>query len=198
YDSRVLLRYRRAVVGTWKYIFNSYATSWLNKTFLETRVAGTQPNWLGGDTWHELQAYWDTDEFKAKLDKNKGNRVANPVAASTVYHVGSCSVGMHKRNFISMQEAQLGRPPNQMELFKKTNCRLRLPVGEREGQIFGMGFDAWMSDAVQPWTTEARPSSIAATPSPFDIELDKIILVLSALCTKMGMPTDIFQGAINH
>ncbi|KAL0387814.1 UNVERIFIED_CONTAM: hypothetical protein Sradi_2663200 [Sesamum radiatum] len=94
-------------------IFNSYATSWLSKTFAEARVAGTQPNWLGHDIWHDLQAYWNNDEFKAKSAKNKVNRVANPLAASTVYRGGSSSVGMHKRKL----EAQLGRPPNRMEVF---------------------------------------------------------------------------------
>ncbi|KAL0434259.1 UNVERIFIED_CONTAM: hypothetical protein Slati_2760200 [Sesamum latifolium] len=51
-----------------------------------------------------------------------------------------------------------------------------------------MGSDALMSDAAQPWTTEARPSSSTAAPSPTNTKLDKIMLVLSALCTKMEMP----------
>ncbi|KAL0311294.1 UNVERIFIED_CONTAM: hypothetical protein Sangu_2424100 [Sesamum angustifolium] len=51
-----------------------------------------------------------------------------------------------------------------------------------------MGSDALMSDAAQPWTTEARSSSSTTAPSPTDTKLDKIMLVLSALCTKMGMP----------
>ncbi|KAL0445458.1 UNVERIFIED_CONTAM: hypothetical protein Slati_2268500 [Sesamum latifolium] len=94
-------------------IFNNYATSWLSKIFSETKVAGTQPNWLCDDIWRELQAYWDCNEFKAKSAKNKANRVANPTAASTVYRGGSSSVGIHKRKL----EAQLGRPPNRMEVF---------------------------------------------------------------------------------
>ncbi|KAK4388357.1 hypothetical protein Sango_2442300 [Sesamum angolense] len=192
-------------------IFNSYATSWLSKTFTEGRVAGTQPNWLGDGIWHDLQAYWNSDEFKAKSAKNKVNRVANPVAASTVYHGGSSSVGMHKRKL----EAQLGRPPNRMEVFadcykKKADGTwsgkrakevvMVLPQlfkdqlwaeaagGRKRGRVFGMGSDALMSDAAQPWTTEARSSSSTTAPSPTDTKLDKIILVLSALCTKMGMP----------
>ncbi|KAL0348094.1 UNVERIFIED_CONTAM: hypothetical protein Sangu_1037200 [Sesamum angustifolium] len=215
-------------------IFNSYATSWLSKTFAEARVAGTQPNWLGDGIWHDLQAYWNSDEFKAKSAKNKVNRVANPVAASTVYCGGSSSVGMHKRKL----EAQLGRPPNRMEVFadcykKKANGtwsgkraeevvktyrklleeRVSQPAsgevgssdgtssivqedqlwteavgGRKRGRVFGMGSDALMSDAAQPWTTEARSSSSTTAPSSTDTKLDKIMLVLSALCTKMGMP----------
>ncbi|KAL0286045.1 UNVERIFIED_CONTAM: hypothetical protein Sangu_2750600 [Sesamum angustifolium] len=33
-----------------------------------------------------------------------------------------------------------------------------------------------------------KPSSSTAAHSPTDTKLDKIMLVLSALCTKMGMP----------
>ncbi|KAL0423304.1 UNVERIFIED_CONTAM: hypothetical protein Sradi_0865200 [Sesamum radiatum] len=62
--------------------------------------------------FEELKAYWNSDEFEAKSAKNKVNRVANPVAANTVYRGGSSSVGMHKRKL----EAQLGRPPNRMEV----------------------------------------------------------------------------------
>ncbi|KAL0290180.1 UNVERIFIED_CONTAM: hypothetical protein Sradi_7055700 [Sesamum radiatum] len=94
-------------------IFNKYATTWLSKTFSEAREAGTQPNWLGDGIWHELQAYWNSDEFKVKSIKNKANRVANPAAASSVYRGGSSSVGMHKRKL----EAQFGRLPNRMEVF---------------------------------------------------------------------------------
>ncbi|KAK4394435.1 hypothetical protein Sango_1597800 [Sesamum angolense] len=183
-------------------IFNSYATSWLSKTFAEARVAGTQPNWLGDGIWHDLQAYWNSDEFKAKSAKNKVNRVANPVAASTVYRGGSSSVGMHNRKL----EAQLGRPPNRMEVFadcykkkadgtwsgkraeevvktyqKLLEERVSQPAsgevgssdgtssivqedqlwtesvgGRKRGRVFGIGSDALMSDAAQPWTTEAR------------------------------------------
>ncbi|KAL0433529.1 UNVERIFIED_CONTAM: hypothetical protein Slati_2687200 [Sesamum latifolium] len=80
-------------------------------------------------TWHELQAYWDSDEFKAKSAKNKANRVGNPVVASTVYRGGSSSVGMYKRKL----EAQLGRPPNRMEeTYQKLleECVSQLASGE--------------------------------------------------------------------
>ncbi|KAL0307262.1 UNVERIFIED_CONTAM: hypothetical protein Sradi_6143500 [Sesamum radiatum] len=60
---------------------------------------------------HGRKVYWDTDEFKAKSATNKVNRVANLVAANTVYHGGSSLVGIHKRKL----EAQLGRLPNRME-----------------------------------------------------------------------------------
>ncbi|KAL0333950.1 UNVERIFIED_CONTAM: hypothetical protein Sangu_1551200 [Sesamum angustifolium] len=181
-------------------IFNSYATSWLSKTFAEARVAGTQPNWLGDGIWHDLQAYWNSDEFKAKSAKNKVNRVANPVAASTVYRGGSSSVGMHKRKL----EAQLGRPPNRMEVF--ADCYKKKADGTWSGKRAEEVVETYQKlleervsqpasgevgssdDAAQPWTTEARSSSSTTAPSPTDTKLDKIMLVLSALCTKMGMP----------
>ncbi|KAL0416716.1 UNVERIFIED_CONTAM: hypothetical protein Slati_3503500 [Sesamum latifolium] len=214
-------------------IFNKYATTWLSKTFSEAKEAGIQPNWLGNDIWHQLQAYWNSDEFKVKSTKNKANRVAKPAAANNVYRGGSSSVGMHKRKL----KAQLGRPPNRMEVFvncykKKANgtwsgkraeevveiirsclrsvslsprrgrwahrwyccSSSRRPVvgsgcrREKAGMSLRHGSDALISDVAQPWTTEARPSSSTAAPSPIDTKLDKIILVLNALCTKMGMP----------
>ncbi|KAL0283930.1 UNVERIFIED_CONTAM: hypothetical protein Sangu_2858200 [Sesamum angustifolium] len=63
--------------------------------------------------FEELKAYWNSGGFKAKSANNKVNRVANPVAANTIYRRGSSSVGMHKRKL----EAQLGCPPNWMEVF---------------------------------------------------------------------------------
>ncbi|KAL0433184.1 UNVERIFIED_CONTAM: hypothetical protein Slati_2652700 [Sesamum latifolium] len=66
----------------------------------EARKAGTQPNWLGDGIWHELQAYWNSDEFKVKSTKNKANRVANPTASNSVYCGGP-----------------IRRPPNRMEVF---------------------------------------------------------------------------------
>ncbi|KAL0426876.1 UNVERIFIED_CONTAM: hypothetical protein Slati_2862400 [Sesamum latifolium] len=219
-------------------IFNKYATTWLSKIFSEAREAGTQPNWLGDGIWHELQAYWNSDEFKVKSTKNKANRVANPAAASSVYRGGSSSVGMHKRKL----EAQFDRPPNRMEVFadcykkkadgtwsgkrseevvktyqKLLEERVSQPApgeagssdtgaivqedqlwfeavgGKKRGRVFGMGSDALISDVAQPWTTQARPSSSTASPSPTDTKLDKIILILSALCTKMGMPQIFFE-----
>ncbi|KAL0287796.1 UNVERIFIED_CONTAM: hypothetical protein Sangu_2676600 [Sesamum angustifolium] len=177
-------------------IFNSYATSWLSKTFAEARVAGTQPNWLGDGIWHDLQAYWNSDEFKAKSAKNKVNRVANPVAASTVYRGGSSSVGMHKRKL----EAQLGRPPNRMEVFadcykKKADGTWSGKRAEEVVETYQKLLEERVSQPASgevahqmPWTTEARSSSSTTAPSPTDTKLDKIMLVLSALCTKMGMP----------
>ncbi|KAL0463210.1 UNVERIFIED_CONTAM: hypothetical protein Slati_0208600 [Sesamum latifolium] len=185
----------------------------------QARVASTQPNWLGDNIWHELQAYWNSDEFKAKSAKNKANRVANPVVTSTVYRGGSTLVGMHKRKL----KAQLGRPPNRMEVFadcykKKANVtwsgklaeevvktyqklleqRVSQPAsgevgssdgtvsvvqedqlwveaidGRKRGRVFGMGSDALMLEAAQPWTTKARPSSSTAAPLPTDSKLDK-------------------------
>ncbi|KAL0455570.1 UNVERIFIED_CONTAM: hypothetical protein Slati_0896200 [Sesamum latifolium] len=215
-------------------IFNSYAPSWLSKTFLEARMAGTQPNWLRDDIWHELQVYWDTDEFKAKSVKNKANRVASPAKANTIYRGGSSSVGMHNKKLV---RGPTWLSAYRMEVF--ANCykkkadgtwsgkrakevvktyqklleeRLSAHVGgggltdgiasivqedqlwaeaaggRKRGRAFGMGSDALMSDAAQPWTTEARPSSSTVAPSPNDTKLDKIMLVLSALCAKMGMP----------
>ncbi|KAL0383123.1 UNVERIFIED_CONTAM: hypothetical protein Scaly_0599600 [Sesamum calycinum] len=180
----------------------------------------------GDGIWHDLQAYWNSDEFKAKSAKNKVNRVANPVAASTVYRGGSSSVGMHKRKL----EAQLGRPPNRMEVFadcykkkadgtwsgkraeevvpasgevgssngtslivQEDQLWAEVAGGRERGRVFGMGSDALMSDAAQPWTTEARSSSSTTAPLPTDTKLDKIMLVLSALCTKMGMPQIFFE-----
>ncbi|KAL0451468.1 UNVERIFIED_CONTAM: hypothetical protein Slati_1124900 [Sesamum latifolium] len=172
-----------------------------------------------GRIWYELQVYWDIDEFKAKSAKNKANRVADPVAASTVYRSGSSSVGMQKRKL----EAQLGRPPNRTEVFadcykKKANgtwsgkraeevvktyqklLEERVSqsasgeVGSSDGTTSGVQEDqlcgeaaggkkraessAWglmllTLDVAQPWTTEARPSSSSAAPSPTDTKLDK-------------------------
>ncbi|KAL0346479.1 UNVERIFIED_CONTAM: hypothetical protein Scaly_1663900 [Sesamum calycinum] len=64
---------------------------------------------------------------------------------------------------------------------------------KKRGQVFSKWSDALMSDAAQPWTTEARPSSFSAAPSLTDTKPNKIILVLSALCTKMGMPQIFFE-----
>ncbi|KAL0356154.1 UNVERIFIED_CONTAM: hypothetical protein Sradi_4062300 [Sesamum radiatum] len=196
-------------------IFNKYATTWLSKTFSEAREAGTQPNWLGDGIWHELQAYWNSDEFKVKSIKNKANRVANPAAASSVYRGGSSSVGMHKRKL----EAQFGRLPNRMEVFadcykkkadgtwsgkraeevvetyqKLLEERVSQPArGTRAHQMVLVQLFKKTSYVPQPWTTQARPSSSTASPSPTDTKLDKIMLVLSALCTKMGMPQIFFE-----
>ncbi|KAK4389776.1 hypothetical protein Sango_2314600 [Sesamum angolense] len=174
-------------------IFNSYATSWLSKTFAEARVAGAQPNWFGDDIWHDLQAYWDSDEFKAKSTKNKVNRVANPIAANNVYR-GSlpqleCIKGNSRPNLV----VRPNRWRYSLTVIKRRRTEPgvgsgpRRSCGKKWGQVFGMGSDALMLDAAQPWTTKARSSSSTAAPSPTDTKLDKIILVLSALCTKMGM-----------
>ncbi|KAK4394213.1 hypothetical protein Sango_1892100 [Sesamum angolense] len=109
----------------------------------------------------------DSDEFKAKSAKNKVNRVANLVAASTVYHGGSSSVGMHKRKLVRGPTWSSAQPDG--------------------------GSDGLMSDVAQPWTIEARPSSSTAAPSPTNTKLDKIMLVFSVLCIKMGMPQIFFE-----
>ncbi|KAL0423235.1 UNVERIFIED_CONTAM: hypothetical protein Sradi_0858300 [Sesamum radiatum] len=191
-------------------IFNSYATSWLSKTFVEARVAGTQPNWLGDDIWHELQAYWDTNEFKAKSAKNKVNRVANLVTASTVYRGGSSSVGMHKRKL----EAQLGRSPNRMEVF--TDCYKKKADGTWSGKRADEVVETYQKlleervsqpvsgevgssdDTAQPWTIEARLSSSTAVPSPTDTKLDKNNIGLECIMHQDGDAIDIFRGVINH
>ncbi|KAL0311552.1 UNVERIFIED_CONTAM: hypothetical protein Sangu_2449900 [Sesamum angustifolium] len=74
--------------------FNCYATSWLSKTFSKARVGGKQPNWLRDDIRHDLQVYWDIDEFKTNSAKNKANLVANLAATSIVYRGGFSSMGM--------------------------------------------------------------------------------------------------------
>ncbi|KAL0367355.1 UNVERIFIED_CONTAM: hypothetical protein Sradi_3625600 [Sesamum radiatum] len=43
------------------------------------------------------------------------NRAANLTASSTVYHGESSSIGMHMRKL----EAELGRPPKQIDLFSR-------------------------------------------------------------------------------
>ncbi|KAL0434226.1 UNVERIFIED_CONTAM: hypothetical protein Slati_2756900 [Sesamum latifolium] len=73
------------------------------------------PLWLDNEIWLQLQAYWANQDFQQESSKNKANLAANPTASSTVYRGGSSSVGMHKRK----SEAELDRPPKQMELFER-------------------------------------------------------------------------------
>ncbi|KAL0451728.1 UNVERIFIED_CONTAM: hypothetical protein Slati_1150900 [Sesamum latifolium] len=68
------------------------------------------------EVWLQLQAFWASEDFRQVSSKNKANRPVNPATSSTVYRGGSSSIGMHKRKLV---RGKLGRPPKQMELFKR-------------------------------------------------------------------------------
>ncbi|KAL0400229.1 UNVERIFIED_CONTAM: hypothetical protein Sradi_2366200 [Sesamum radiatum] len=90
-----------------------FAGKWLSKKFNEARTRNKQPIWIANNIWASLLEYWGTDEFKKKSTQNTTNRLANPAITNTIYRGGSSSMGKHKRKL----EAQLGRPPQRMEVF---------------------------------------------------------------------------------
>ncbi|KAK4383255.1 hypothetical protein Sango_2793900 [Sesamum angolense] len=168
----------------------------------EARVAGIQPNWLGDGIWHDLQAYWNSDEFKAKSAKNKEAQLGRPPNRMEVFADcykmkadGTWSVKRAEEvveTYQKLLEERVSQPASgEVGSSDGTSSILQedqlwAEGGRKRGQVFGMGSDALMSDAALPWTTEARSSSSTTAPSQTDTKLDKIMLVLSALCTKMG------------
>ncbi|KAL0402232.1 UNVERIFIED_CONTAM: hypothetical protein Slati_4253100 [Sesamum latifolium] len=88
---------------------------YIRKTFSCARSSLVRLLWLVNKVWIQLQAFWAREDFQQESSKNKANRAVNPTASSTVYRGGSSSLGMHKRKL----EAELGRPPKQMELFER-------------------------------------------------------------------------------
>ncbi|KAL0406278.1 UNVERIFIED_CONTAM: hypothetical protein Slati_3941700 [Sesamum latifolium] len=96
-------------------VFHMFVGKYIRKTFSVTWSNLVKPLWLANDIWLQLQAYWASEGFQQESSKNKANREANPTASSTVYRGGSSSVGVHKRKL----EAELGRPPKQMEVFER-------------------------------------------------------------------------------
>ncbi|KAL0355504.1 UNVERIFIED_CONTAM: hypothetical protein Sradi_3997300 [Sesamum radiatum] len=96
------------------WVFHMFAGKYIRKTFACARSSLVKPLWLANEIWLQLQAYWASKGFQQESSKNKVNRAANLTASSTVYRGGSSSVGMHKRKM----EAELDRPPKQMEVFK--------------------------------------------------------------------------------
>ncbi|XP_054804887.1 uncharacterized protein LOC129307959 [Prosopis cineraria] len=61
----------------------------------------------------ELEKYWESDEFKAKSEKNKKNRAAN--TGGCVHRGGRITFAEHRRRM----EVELGRPCEYPEVFKK-------------------------------------------------------------------------------
>ncbi|KAL0378978.1 UNVERIFIED_CONTAM: hypothetical protein Sradi_3203300 [Sesamum radiatum] len=96
-------------------VFHMWAGKYIRKTFSCARYSLVRPLWLVNKVWLQLQEFWADEDFQQESSKNKANRAANPTASSTVYRRGSSFVGMHKRKL----EAELGRPPKQMELFER-------------------------------------------------------------------------------
>ncbi|KAL0406612.1 UNVERIFIED_CONTAM: hypothetical protein Slati_3975100 [Sesamum latifolium] len=96
-------------------VFHMWAGKYIWKTLSYVRSSLVRPLWLANEVWLQLQAFWASEDFQHESSKNKANRVANPTASSAVYHGGSSSIGMHKRKL----EAELDRPPKQMELFER-------------------------------------------------------------------------------
>ncbi|KAL0427181.1 UNVERIFIED_CONTAM: hypothetical protein Slati_2892900 [Sesamum latifolium] len=96
-------------------VFHMFSGKYIRKTFAFARSSLVKPLWLANEIWLQLQAYWASEGFQQESSKNKANRAVNPTASSIVYRGGSSSVCMHKRKL----EAELGRPPKQMEVFER-------------------------------------------------------------------------------
>ncbi|KAL0421063.1 UNVERIFIED_CONTAM: hypothetical protein Slati_3129200 [Sesamum latifolium] len=96
-------------------VFHMFVRKYIRKTFSCAWSTLVKPLWLANDIWLQLQVYWASEGFQQESSKNKANRAANPTASFTVYRGGSPSVGMYKRKL----EAELGRPPKQMEVFER-------------------------------------------------------------------------------
>ncbi|KAL0386565.1 UNVERIFIED_CONTAM: hypothetical protein Slati_4594200 [Sesamum latifolium] len=144
-----------------------FAGKYIRKTFSLARSSLVMPLWLANEICLQLQAYWASEGFQQESSKNKANRAANPTASSTMYRGESSSVGMHKRKL----EVELGRPPKQMEVFKRcykkkedggwsgpraavvaasvvmTEQQIWLAAigGKNKGHVFGLGSEAHFS-----------------------------------------------------
>ncbi|KAL0444624.1 UNVERIFIED_CONTAM: hypothetical protein Slati_2185100 [Sesamum latifolium] len=98
------------------WVFNMWVSKYIRKKFAVARRGLVKPLWLANEViWLQFQAYWASANFQEESVKNKVNWAAKPATSSTVYRGGSSSVGMHKRKM----EAELSRPPKQIELFAR-------------------------------------------------------------------------------
>ncbi|KAL0367676.1 UNVERIFIED_CONTAM: hypothetical protein Sradi_3657700 [Sesamum radiatum] len=126
-----------------------------------------QSIWIANDVWASLLEYWRTDEFKKKSTQNKANRLANPAIANTIYRGGSSSMGEHKRKL----EAQLGRPPQRMEVF--ASCYKKKDDGSWSGsraEEVAETYQKMLEERVSELTPPEEGGSSAANVTPLEEE----------------------------
>ncbi|KAL0307183.1 UNVERIFIED_CONTAM: hypothetical protein Sradi_6135600 [Sesamum radiatum] len=107
------------------------------------------------------------DKYKKKSTQNKANRLANPAIANTIYRGGSSSMGEHKRKL----EAQLGRPPQRMEVF--ASCYKKKDDGSWSGlqaEEVAETYQKMLEERASQLTPSEEGGSSAASVTPLEEE----------------------------
>ena len=78
-------------------VFNSKAAATFRDLTNKARRKGGRQLWMG--QWYEsLQAYWRSDEFEGKKQRNNANRRQD---GYTVYRGGRKSIGQYRRQMVN-------------------------------------------------------------------------------------------------